>query len=95
MAAEGLLEFLTEIIESDGQAIDAPDSPLVVTAALQAWGFVATHLDDLSAQCEQAMEAFVEQLDSTDAEVQTGAGSNIALLFEASREHEEETGRDA
>ncbi len=91
-AAEGMLEFLTRIIESDGEIVAALDSSLVVTAALQAWGFVATHVDDLGDQCEDAMEAFVGQLESSNAEVQSGAGSNIALLFEAAREHEEEMG---
>jgi hypothetical protein len=91
-AYEEVLEFLVEIIESDGGTVDAQDSGPVVTAALHAWGVVASYLDNLQEQSEQAMEAFMEQLDSTDAEVQTGAGSNIALLFEAARDHEEETG---
>ncbi|CRK22796.1 hypothetical protein BN1708_017975, partial [Verticillium longisporum] len=38
------------------------------------------------------MDAFVEQLDSTDVDVQTSAGFNIAFIFEAARDHEEETG---
>ena len=91
-AADELLDFLVEIIGSDGQAAGAADSGAVVGAALQAWAFVASHLDDLSAHCEQAMEAFVEQLDSTDADVAVAAGSGIALLFEASRDLVEATG---
>lgn len=90
--AEDILEFLIEIIESDGQAVGAPDSATVVVAAQLGWGFVASYLGDLSDQSEQAMDAFVEQLDSIDVGVQTGAGSNIALLFESAREYEEETG---
>jgi len=90
-AASDLLEFLIAIIESDGHTVDAPDSGIVVAAALEAWGFVASHVD-LADHSEQAMEAFIEQLDSADAGVQTSAGSNIALLFEAAREYEEETG---
>ncbi|KAK3326369.1 interferon-related developmental regulator-domain-containing protein [Apodospora peruviana] len=91
-AAEEMLDFLIEIIESDGQAVGAGDNGAVVTAALQAWAFVASHMDDLVEQSENAMEVFMEQLDSTDPEVQTSAGSNIALLFEAARDYEEETG---
>lgn len=87
-----VLEFLVEIIESDGAAVDAQDNGSVVSAALQAWGLVASYVPDLLDQAEQAMEAFMEQLDSTDAEVQTAAGTNIALLFEVARDHEEETG---
>jgi len=87
-----VLQFLVEIIESDGGAVHAQDNGSVVSAALQAWGLVASYVPDLLDQAEQAMEAFMEQLDSTDAEVQTGAGSNIALLFEVARDHEEQTG---
>jgi hypothetical protein len=91
-AAEEVLDFLLEIVESDGHSVDAADSGPVVTAALQAWAFVASHMEDLTVQFEAAIEAFVEQLDSSDPEVQTSAGVNIALLFESARDCEEETG---
>lgn len=88
-AAEDMLQYMIEIVESDGHTVGAPDVATVVVAALKSWGFIATHLEDLSEQSEQAMEAFIEQLDSTDIHVQTGAGDNIALLFERAREMEE------
>lgn len=91
-AAEDMLQYIIEIIEGDGHTVNAPDAASVVVAALRSWGFIAAHLEDLSDQSEQAMEAFVEQLDSTDAYVQTGAGDNIALLFETAREMEESSG---
>lgn len=91
-AAEDMLQYMIEIVESDGHTVSAPDAAGVVVAALKSWGFIAAHLEDLSEHSEQAMEAFVEQLDSTDAHVQTGAGDNIALLFETAREMEEESG---
>lgn len=91
-AAEDMLQYMIEIVESDGHTIAAPDQADVVVAALKSWGFIAAHLENLSDQTEQSMEAFVEQLDSTDANVQTSAGTNIALLFETAREVEEETG---
>ncbi|KAK4251746.1 interferon-related developmental regulator-domain-containing protein [Corynascus novoguineensis] len=91
-AAEEVLDFLLEIIESDGQSVGATDNGPVVTAALQAWAFVASHLDDLTTQSETAIEAFIEQLDSSDTDVQTSAGVNIALVFESARDYEEETG---
>ncbi|KAK3392081.1 interferon-related developmental regulator-domain-containing protein [Sordaria brevicollis] len=94
-AAEEVLDFLLEIVESDGQNVGAPDNGSVVAASLQAWAFVASYMDDLSVQSDQAMEAFMEQLDSTDSDVQTGAGVNIALLFEAARDYEEETGESS
>ncbi|KAK1760567.1 interferon-related developmental regulator 1 [Echria macrotheca] len=90
--AEELLEFLVEIVETDGDCVNASDSVAVVTAALRAWGFVASFLDDMADRGEQAMDAFIEQLDSTEADVQSSAGTNIAFLFEAGREQEEETG---
>lgn len=91
-AAEDMMQYMTDIIESDGHTIDAPDDAAVVVAASKSWGFMAAHLDDLSDQSEQAMEAFVEQLDSSDAYVQTSAGDNIALLFENAHDMEESTG---
>lgn len=94
-AAEDMLQYMIEIIESDGQTVGALDVGGVVVAALQSWGFIAAHLDDLTDQSEQAMEAFVGQLDSTDPYVQTAAGDNIALLFETATATEEETGEKA
>ncbi|KAK0651530.1 interferon-related developmental regulator-domain-containing protein [Cercophora newfieldiana] len=91
-AGEELLDFLLEIIESDGESVDASDSGAVVSAALKAWGFVASFLDDMAERSDNVMDAFIDQLDSTDPEVQSSAGTNIAFLFEAAREHEEETG---
>ncbi|KAL2259071.1 hypothetical protein VTK26DRAFT_7382 [Humicola hyalothermophila] len=91
-AAEEVLDFLLEIVESDGASVNAADSGEVVTAALQAWAFVASDMEELTDQGEAAMEAFIDQLDSTDPEVQVAAGSNIALLFEHGRDYEAETG---
>jgi hypothetical protein len=90
-AAEELLDFLIEIVESDGHSVGAGDNAPVVSAALTAWGFVASNLDDLQEQSGPALEAFTEQLDSTDVDVQVAAGTNIALIFEAAREYEDET----
>lgn len=78
------MSFFLEIVESDGLSIDAHDEGSVVTAALEEWGLLATGVDDLEEATETAMEAFVEQLDSADAGVQTAAGENIALLYEKS-----------
>ncbi|KKY32598.1 putative ifrd domain-containing protein [Diaporthe ampelina] len=91
-AAEDMMLYMLEIIESDGHTVGAADVAPVVVAALESWGFMAAHLEDLSDQSEQAMEAFVEQLGSTDAYVQTSAGNNIALLFESATESEESSG---
>jgi hypothetical protein len=81
---ESVMESFIEIIESDGNSIEAEDSGEVVTAAAEAWGFLATYVDDLSETTEVAMEAFVEQLESSDPSVQIAVGENIALCYEKS-----------
>ena len=78
------MSYLLEIISSDGHFIEAPDNPDTVTAALEEWGFLATLIEDLSENTEDAMDAFVEQLSSSALSVQIAAGENIALLYEKS-----------
>ncbi|OQE37259.1 hypothetical protein PENCOP_c010G06663 [Penicillium coprophilum] len=90
---DGILEqmgFLLDIIASDGQSIDATDDPTIVTAALQQWGFLATEVDDFEEESEEAVQIFMDQLDSSDSNVQIAAGENIALLYEKSYTPQEE-----
>lgn len=84
-----LMDYLLEIIETDGLSVDAADSAPVVTAALEAWGFLATEIDDLEEESRTAMEALMDQLESTDTKVQVAAGEDIALLFEKSYTEQE------
>ena len=81
---EDIMEFLLEIVSSDGASIEEPDNAEIVTAALEEWGFLATQLDDMEDATEPAMDTFVDQLESSDSRVQIAAGENIALLFEKS-----------
>lgn len=81
---EDTMDQLLEIIESDGTSIQAEDAADVVAAALEEWGFLATYIEDLEERTEPAMDAFVEQLESSDISVQVSAGENIALLYEKS-----------
>lgn len=81
---EEIMDDLLEIVESDGESVGAGDSGEVVAAACEAWGFLATSIDDMEDKTEAAMDAFVEQLDSGDTSVQVAAGENIALLYEKS-----------
>ena len=76
------LGLLLEIISSDGQYIDALDEPEPVAAALEAYGFLATLVDDFSTVNDEALETFTDQLDSNSASVLIAAGENIALLYE-------------
>ncbi|KAJ5152898.1 uncharacterized protein N7482_009376 [Penicillium canariense] len=96
----GILEqmtFLLDIIASDGQSIEAPDDPTSVTAALQVWGFLLSEVDDFESESEEAVQIFIDQLDSGDSGVQIAAGENIALLYEKSytpQEDEDEVSED-
>jgi hypothetical protein len=90
--ASDLLDYLNTIIESDGEHIDAYDNGFIVAAALQGWAFVASHVDDFSYAALMALDGFYDQLDSVDVGVQSNAAACIALIFEAARNHEEETG---
>ncbi|GAB7356687.1 hypothetical protein MBLNU459_g7398t1 [Dothideomycetes sp. NU459] len=90
---QDVMDYLVEIVESDGHSIEAGDNGQIVTAALEEWGFLATLVEDMEDTSEEPMEAFVEQLESTDVNVQVAAGENIALLYEKSyteREEDEE-----
>ena len=84
------MDLFVEIVASDGHFIDAPDDADIVTAALEEWGFLATQLEEMEEGSEEPMEAFVEQLESTDVNVQVAAGENIALLYEKSYSEREE-----
>lgn len=81
---EDVMDFLLEIVSSDGHSISEPDNAEIVVTALEEWGFLATQLEDMEASTEPAMETFVDQLESSDVGVQVAAGENIALLFEKS-----------
>jgi hypothetical protein len=81
---EEIMDDFLEVIESDGESVGAGDSGEVVAALCEEWGFLATSIDDVEDKTEAAMDAFVEQLDSSDTSVQVAAGENIALLYEKS-----------
>lgn len=85
-----IMTLFLEIIESDGESVDAHDNGSIVAAALENWGLLATDIDDLEEDTEAAIEAFVDQLESSDASVQIAAGENIALLYEKSYTEQEE-----
>ncbi|RMZ84185.1 hypothetical protein DV738_g608, partial [Chaetothyriales sp. CBS 135597] len=84
------LVFLQEIASTDGAFVDADDNSDVVTAALQTYGLLATLIEDLEAESEDAVAVFLDQLDSTNVNVQVAAGENIALLYEKSYTQREE-----
>lgn len=79
-----VMDYLLEIISSDGASVEAEDDPKVVAAALEVWGFLATQIEDLEEESEAAADAMSDQLESTYINVQVCAGNNIALLYEKS-----------
>lgn len=81
---EEIMDFLLEIISSDGANLEEADNADIVSAALSEWGFLATQLEDMEDITEPAMDTFVDQLESSDPSVQIAAGENIALLYEKS-----------
>lgn len=85
------LAFLHEIIASSGGSIEAEDNEHVVITAILCWCFVASYADDLSEFADDTLDAFVDQLDSSDLETQAMAGSGAAFILEAARLHKEET----
>lgn len=86
------LDFLVEIVQSNGDAVNALDKDGVMIATFECWAFAATHAN-IWQHADYAMDAFVDKLDSTDVETQTIASECIAFIFEASRIHEEEEGQ--
>ncbi|KAF3933126.1 hypothetical protein ABW19_dt0202287 [Dactylella cylindrospora] len=85
---ETTMDFFHEIVENDGHSIGAGDDSGTVAAAIEEWGLLLTHIDDGEDITDRSSEAFVEQLESTEIEVQVAAGEVIALMFEkAHREH--------
>lgn len=88
------MNFLMEIAMSDGAYVDAADDSDTVTAAIEEWGFLASHIEDLEVESEEAVEAFADQLESSETSVQVAAGENIALLYEKSYTPKEEDESD-
>ncbi|KAK2875130.1 hypothetical protein FQN49_001756 [Arthroderma sp. PD_2] len=88
------MTFFMEIAASDGAYVEAADDSDTVTAALEEWGFLASHIEDLEVESEEAVEAFSDQLESSETSVQVAAGENIALLYEKSYTPKEEDESD-
>ncbi|KAK6332536.1 hypothetical protein TWF730_004198 [Orbilia blumenaviensis] len=85
---EAVMDFYHEIIENDGHGIGAGDDPATVAAAIEEWGLLLTDLEDAEDITDRSVDAFVDQLESTEIEVQVASGEVIALMTEkAHRDH--------
>lgn len=94
---DGMLDqmnFFLDIVASYGDSIDASYDSGCIEAALAEWGHLATHVNDLSAESEEAVQIFADQLDGNDTGVQIAAGENIALLYEKSYGPQADFGED-
>ncbi|KAK9237424.1 interferon-related developmental regulator-domain-containing protein [Lipomyces kononenkoae] len=80
--ARNTLEFILDIIMSDGSSIQAADDEKAVTAAIQVFGFIASTLDDALEISQSALPALVDQLESSQVSVRMASGQVIALLYE-------------
>ena len=89
-----LLDFLLGIVSSDGGSVEALDDAGTVTAAIQNYAFLATIVDDVEEESDDAVEAFAEQLESEDTDVVIAAGEAIALLYEKSYGGEDDSSDD-
>lgn len=83
-AIEEVMDFLLEIIDSNGNSISADSASDIITAALEEYGFLATQVEDMSETTQPAIEILIEQLASPSPSIQVAAGENIALLYEKS-----------
>ena len=76
-----LLDFCQEIVENDGNTVNAADDPVVVCAALDVIATccgITAALEDV----QLVLPGCVDQLDSIDPSVRQAAGEAIALCFE-------------
>lgn len=82
--SDEMMEWLSEIVSSDGMTVGEEDSSDIVVATLEAWGLLATQFDELPPSAESAIDAFIDQLESTSTEVVCAAAQVLALLIEIS-----------
>lgn len=82
--AQALIEHMIEIVENDGNTIDAQDDALVVSSAEDSLSVAMTILDgaDPMEDIQLAAPCLVEQLESVDPRVRAAAGEGLALFFE-------------
>ena len=85
-----IMQFFLEIVQTDGHSVGAGDEADVVTSAIEEWSFLCTQLEDAEDVTKESIDAFVDQLESSEVLVQVAAGEAIALLYEKSYTEAEE-----
>jgi len=79
---QSVMDLLLEVTDSEGEIVDSKGSGEVIAAALQAWGFLSSMIDDSLHRIVQAVATLENQLLSADPDVLVAAAENLALLYE-------------
>ncbi|KAF2665323.1 hypothetical protein BT63DRAFT_61787 [Microthyrium microscopicum] len=77
------MELLLDIVESDGEQVEALDEASVVASAIQEWAFLSTLVTVDVNQFSRALEAFGAQLESNAPSVIQAGAEAIALIYES------------
>jgi len=88
-----LLQFLMDIVESNGHSIGQGEDDEILTAAIESFGILLSALDDPLDNIQSSLPALVDSLSSSALAVRLAAGEDIALSYElasASSDSEEE-----
>jgi hypothetical protein len=78
-----LVDWMREIVVSDGEHIDALDNAEVVAAAIHEWAFLTTLLPVDTGRLSTALEVLGDQLESNAPDVLSAAAEAIAMIYEA------------
>jgi hypothetical protein len=77
-----LIQFLVEIVESNGHSIGEGDDDDVIAAAVEAFGVLLGILEDSADSIQETLPILVDTLSSTSLSVRLAAGEAIALCYE-------------
>jgi hypothetical protein len=83
-----IIQFLVEIVESNGHSIGEGDDDDVIAAAVEAFGVLLGNLEDPTDSIQETLPILVETLSSTSLSVRLAAGEAIALCYELSSDSE-------
>lgn len=77
-----LLDFLIDIVESNGHSINQGEDDGVVTAAIEAFGILLSTLEEPFDTIHGYLPVLVDSLSSSSLSVRLAAGESIALSYE-------------
>lgn len=77
-----LIDFLLEIVQSNGHSVGIGEDDDILTAALEAYGVLLSALNDPQNIIQKALPTLIEALSSSSLSVRLASGESIALSFE-------------